>query len=575
MRYHPCMRPVCMFVCLGFYTFEVFAQPALQSAITLSAPGDNSGLHALAVADLDANGYPDVAMITEAGTAPVFFLRSSADDASSKPDYTAVHGPELPSGTIGALILQDISGDHRPDLIVSLKDGAGVGVALNTTKGPTCTFESFRILETTATVDRLMAVDINMDGRKDILTIENDKLVCYRNNGTFGEGAAFAPAAELLTGNTVNDMKAGDLNGDGNPDIICATADGLLIFSNLTDFRADQFRFSAAMQIISASPVHALDMGDMNGDFLPEVVTAHFPSDAISVWQNVSTGNTIALHTPASITTMAAYGVAVGDVNGDGKFDMVATSNGQDSELAEVYFNTSTTGTPAFSEPFVCAHAAGMITVRDMDGDGRDDVLAGSEKGAVLYVFTAADPQAAEYVQATAAYCNEDGNAVIEWTAGRVPPGTKYIVERTLDGNVFEEMETIDAHATKTYSRTYNQSASVTAFYRIITETSDGNKKAASLQKLLPCMSIVSDFVCVFPNPVDKVMQFSFTVSEQVQMQYSIVDLNMREYLEYTEMVQPGNKTQMVAVDQLPKGSYLFVVSFGNQAPHVCRFEKR
>jgi len=137
---------------------------------------------------------------------------------------------------------------------------------------------------------------------------------------------------------------------------------------------------------------------------------------------------------------------------------------------------------------------------------------------------------------------------------------------------VLTEGETNGGRMNFSYSDT--NAAGDIEYYRLKITKTNGDLSYSELKFVQPCMDVITGFVCSYPNPVDRVMNFNFSISREMEMHYSIIDLNMKTQLEKTEIVTPGTRTYSLDITQLQKGSYIFAVKFGNLNSKVCRFEK-
>src|SRR5215831_7074903 len=123
---------------------------------------------------------------------------------------------------------------------------------------------------------------------------------------------------------------------------------------------------------------------DVNGDGLPDLVTAKDVNDAVtgvvtgivSVWINLG-GGTFASPVDASVTISVGRALALGDLNGDGKIDVAAGNNGP-KIVVLMNDGTGHLSSPAYYD---VSGTQSSIALGDMDGDGRLDILVANRRG--------------------------------------------------------------------------------------------------------------------------------------------------------------------------------------------------
>ncbi len=183
-------------------------------------------------------------------------------------------------------------------------------------------------------------VDLNGDGKLDIATVisqEEEEVMALENlgQGEFRRRVLYAhPNFDLGS----SGLFVTDLRGGRRPDLLLTCGDNLEITSNapqpwhgciLLENDGD-WKF-APRRIANVGGVYAADVGDMNGDGQPDVVLASMFNNwrrrdsASIVWlENQGNGRFATWqidHSPSHLAT-----VAVGDLSGDGRADVVAGS---------------------------------------------------------------------------------------------------------------------------------------------------------------------------------------------------------------------------------------------------------
>lgn len=160
-----------------------------------------------------------------------------------------------------------------------------------------------------------------------------------------------------------------DLNGDGNPDIVTADeqpdAGGVsVLLGGATG------QFSTPTLYPSGGSSQGIATGDLNRDGKQDVVVVHADSSKVSVLLGRGDGT---LGAPVSYSVgKLPFGVTVADVDGDGVPDVV-TGNTDSSDVSLLYGVGDGTLAPASNH--TVASGPFDVLVADLDGDGRMDVV--------------------------------------------------------------------------------------------------------------------------------------------------------------------------------------------------------
>ena len=176
----------------------------------------------------------------------------------------------------------------------------------------------------------LITGDVNKDGHADLVAVcgDNRTLTIFRNrgDGQFDQSAT----APVVLQYPPNEIVIGDMNGDGHADLVVGSHDSYTI----TILRGDGTgKFSAAssdsvsMRAGSHPHTHGLGVADLNGDGLLDIVTANSSDNDVSVMLNNARGGFLPAPGSPFPVGPAPYPLTIGDVNNDGRPDIVSTSS--------------------------------------------------------------------------------------------------------------------------------------------------------------------------------------------------------------------------------------------------------
>ena len=225
-------------------------------------------------------------------------------------------------------------------------------------------FDPMRSFDAGCPVRVVRVADVTGDGIPDILALSSFTTGRLRILQGLGGGAFGSPLDDTLAG---SHMVTGDFDKDGRVDI-AATLNGLTVLRNLGGGV-----FAAPVQYSLPSGSTGLDVGDVNGDGIDDIVVTG--SAYLSVFPGRA-GNPLGTRVDRPLDR-TSIGVRVGRVNDDSHLDVVAFEVSGDYVWAQVFMNA---GGGALAAQGIDFLGQGSVTggpdVGDFDGDGKLDVVA-------------------------------------------------------------------------------------------------------------------------------------------------------------------------------------------------------
>ncbi|MEI8288547.1 MAG: FG-GAP-like repeat-containing protein [Verrucomicrobiota bacterium] len=314
---------------------------------------------------------------------------------------------DLPTGSgPSQAVIADMDGDGKPDVIIADCYAGQVSIYRNISTNGSLTAGSFA-----SRVDLLISVaaqtspytlqvaDLDGDGRLDIVALNADSNIVsiFRNISSPGSLTtnSFAPRMDLPAGNTLRALAVRDLNGDGLPEIVTANQNSpgsISVFQNQST--TGNISFAARVDLVAGNGPAGLAIGDLDGDGNPDLAVVNAGNATISVLRNLGTGGNITTNSFAAKVDFACpanpFPIAIGDMDGDSKLDLVVGS--ASGQMISVFRNTATvgsltTGSFAARVDFAAAGWVNTIALGDLDGDGKLDIALGSQISSVFSIF--------------------------------------------------------------------------------------------------------------------------------------------------------------------------------------------
>lgn len=363
----------------GPYLLENLGAGRLRGPMSVPAkrPGALS-----AAGDLDGDGLPE--LITSRSLSRVFSVfpnllekpAADPDPESARLSPRAFGKPVVypTEGQPCSMGVADLTGDGAADVVVAADDPEEVVLFANDGSG---NLDPLRRVSVPDEPVDLAIADFDLDGYEDLVTVsrETRELTWLRNLG--GGVLAVAGSVEVADRfGSLEHVHAAALDGNDAPDLVVAGYPfGLSVFLNdgggpLAARRAD----------LPAGWVLDLDSGDLDGDGDSDIVLGIQSSKSLSIIRNGGSGRLIAMSTVP--IGEDPRGAVLADLDADGDLDLAAVSH--KSENVEVYANEGVTpdGEVRFAEPRTIRGfpSPGGLAAGDFDGDGNLDLSVGTSK---------------------------------------------------------------------------------------------------------------------------------------------------------------------------------------------------
>jgi hypothetical protein len=326
---------------------------------------------ATAVGDINGDGRPDLVVVGGNSGSPTYTSISvllGNGDGSFQPQRNFVlRGVDLPS-----VRLADVNGDGRLDLIAANSGANSVSVLLGNGDGSFQNPQSFAVGITPNSVE---GADVNGDGHLDLVVTN---FVSKTVSVLLGNGdGSFQPQQTFVTGKFPVSVAVADLDGDGRLDLVVANEGQNPIPGSVSVLLGNgDGSFQDQQTFATGTLPFTVATGDLNGDGKPDLITPNLSSNTVSVLLGNGDGTFQPQQTFA--TGKVPMSVAEADVNGDGRPDLVVANNGSKS-VSVLLGNGDGTFQP--QQTFPVSPFPRLVAVADINGDHKPDLIVSDSLG--------------------------------------------------------------------------------------------------------------------------------------------------------------------------------------------------
>jgi FG-GAP-like repeat len=340
------------------------------------------GTYGLRIADVNGDGLNDILLVNNAKARVECLIQRK--DPSKTPDLKDLEPNEIPDDKrfksrpflsekrIYSLAVGDLNGDGRTDMAY-YGDPRELVVVYQNEKGKWGKRRTFDITDGSRSQHGLVVGDVNGDGRNDLVLLASDGAYFVVQDA---KGKLGAPAKEsgVPSGTVAVDLR--DFNGDKRLDLVSLTFDDPEPFS--IRFQGEDGQLGPETRV-TCDAVRAVDFGDINGDGGDEVLAVKRNSGMLMAYSVRFEGSVdqmldgaLARFTLRGTSARRPPALAMGRFTHPNRIDLIVTATATNEvEL----FKRSAAGHWAGRLSFPVLEGVTQLAVIDSDGDGKDELL--------------------------------------------------------------------------------------------------------------------------------------------------------------------------------------------------------
>jgi hypothetical protein len=272
-----------------------------------------------------------------------------------------------------SLAMGDLNGDGQPDLITSEFSQNRVYLS-NNSESPFALDGSGFSIPTSQDSYAVTLGDINQDGYVDLISGNYGQAnTLYLNNGTSSPFAGVAGTTFSGVQNT-EALAVGDMDGDGDLDVVAGNdSQTNTIYINTAGVLNAGTAISA-----DTNRTYAIAVGDVDEDGDLDIVTGNFSTGVNRLYRNNGSGTFVGSDIDNAATEGNTRSIALADADGDGDLDIIVGNGNHTNDRHRFIPNVGGNFTSGMDISSASAVKGYDIAMGDVNLDGKLDLVLGS-----------------------------------------------------------------------------------------------------------------------------------------------------------------------------------------------------
>ena len=247
-------------------------------------------------------GKSEESRVTELALGNIYF--------SNKLDFAVGNEPSN-------VIIEDLNGDGKPEIIVANFISSSFTVLTNTTSSGNLSFNSRIDFPINASPLSMKIGDVNLDGKPDIAFSMIDGTLSIFKNNSNNNGVDFSPSINFSNGSFLSyssSITMGDINGDRKPDLVISNKGTDEVSILINSSTVNSISFESSINLNTENQPTGVSIGDINGDGRPDIAVANSKNNSISIFNQacnpnieISASNGLNVCTGTNVTFSSIY----------------------------------------------------------------------------------------------------------------------------------------------------------------------------------------------------------------------------------------------------------------------------